>query len=230
MFGKWPIQAFDELDPAQKTSFWAADVKSKASLQNLLVTDIATKRIQTEVDRVGGSFLPLSVYKTQGYNVDAIATNCPMRYDDELQEDTYKLTVHSSFEDKIKSEVSNMVASLRDNSLRGKLSHYASPMAKRKRKRSRSSSGSDSSSSSSSSSKNGSPQLTKKQIAAKKVAEAKAAKLAKAAIAKKEAAEKKEAAAKARAAKAVEAQKEKEANQKAKMEQKQDQMHMHRTR
>ena len=156
MFGTWPIPVFSELTPGQQTLFWekASNEKSKQGLEQLLVCEISNVRLKVETERVGGRYLPLDVYKVQGYDIHSIAKNCKCVYDEALQTDTYLLDVKEVHFDSIKKSTATMIANLRHSSLRSKLSHYCSPSAKpersnkkRKGKSSYSSSGSKSSSS-----------------------------------------------------------------------------------
>ena len=151
MFGGWPIPAFKELDAEQQTLFWESshDCTGKGALQTLVIKDITSHRVNVKLTRNAGTFLPLSVYATQGFKTENIKKKCVSRWCEELEEHTYKLTQRSEIEDEVEKTVRAEVISLRDNSLKGRLSHYASPA----KKRSRSSSDSSSSSSKSSASK-----------------------------------------------------------------------------
>ena len=67
-------------------------------LQADLVKHISEKRVEAQRETCGGTYLPLSVYQTQGYNTDNIKANSVSRYDDELKETTYKLKVLSEYD------------------------------------------------------------------------------------------------------------------------------------
>ena len=193
MFGGWPIAAFKELDADQQTLFWesAHDCAGKGPLQALVIKDITSHRVNIKLTRNGGTFWPLSVYATQGFKTENIEKNCASRWCEELEEHTYKLTQRSEIEDEVEKTVRAEVISLRDNSLKGRLSHYASPPQK---KRSRSSSDSSSSSNSSESKGKAKAKAKAAAAAAKKDAIAKkAAAKAKAAAEKKAQAEAKHA-------------------------------------
>ena len=188
MFGGWPCPLFDELTPDQQVAFWCADLKSKNALQVRLCEDVSKVREDIETKRVKGEYLPLSVYEKRGYPapmLEAIEKNCPSRMDDTLEVTTYKLEISESIVDTIRKEVKSEVIGSRCNDLRGKLSHYASPLKnmKKKKKSSKkkskksasSSSGGSSKSSKSSKSSDGSnssdspkppPKYTKRELAA----------------------------------------------------------------
>jgi hypothetical protein len=184
MFGKWPIPIFEELSDQLQVSFWAQDSKAKSKINDDLVVHLTQTRVNLEREKVGGKYLPESVYAAQGYKTDMIRKNCSSKWDDQLEEKTYRLVTFEIIEEKVKKDVVALLNNVRNTNLTGKLSHYASPHGKRKhRKRKRSSSQSDSSSKSSSSSKaSASPiEPTPQEIAAR----AKAEKAAAAAAAKK---------------------------------------------
>ena len=136
MFGKWPIESFSELAEETQKGFWQSDSKGKVGLQALLEIEVSKHRMLIEREKMEGTFFPLSVYQGKGYskeNIAAIAANCPSQFDDQLNEETYKFTVFSCAEEKVRGEVRNMLLNLRDTSLPGKLADYNSPQAKPKR-------------------------------------------------------------------------------------------------
>lgn len=212
MFGKWPIDPFSSMHDDLQTGFWRSHTKSKQSIHNQLVQDISIVREEIEKEKVFGRYLPESVILGLNYSADAMANikvNNKSRWDNELGEDTYLLNQKEVVEEKVRREVANMLLSMRDNTLRGKLSHLASPPAKqqkrkrdcsgsssasekkKKKKRSKSSSSSKSSSKSSSSEKDEVEKAASKKLkdaADKKAAaaKAKAAKMSAAALKKTE--------------------------------------------
>lgn len=222
MFQTWPIEAFKELPDATQQTFWQSGTRTKCAMGLQLTTDVASHRVHKATNRKGGSYLPLSVYSTQGYTAsqcERIAAQCPSLNDEELGVLTYKLTIVSIMEERIESDVKSELASLRDNTLRGRLSHYCSPMgktSKRKRKRSDSSqsksrssrssrSGSSSSSKSTAKSRQAKQRLADKKANEAKQTEAKAAKAAELAKRLKDKKDKKDEAAVAKAAKLADA-------------------------
>ena len=159
MFGHWPIEPFKELSDDLQKQFWLCDAKGKQALQNELCLQLVRVRSKVHLERHGGRWEPLSVWASLGYDVENIKNNCNSYYHDELLVDVYKVTKKEVYEEQITKDVRTEIINLRDNSLRGRLSHYASPSkasplkkASKKRKRSSSSSSSKSSSSSSKSS------------------------------------------------------------------------------
>ena len=135
MFGKWPIPIFGELSPEVQQEFWAGPQRTKDALTKMLEIHISRTRIEVEARKVVGQFLPISVWAVRGFNTTNIEKNCERKWDDALEEWTYCLNIIEVVEEKIKKEVACVIASSKDTgSLRGKLSHYCSPSAK-KRKR-----------------------------------------------------------------------------------------------
>ena len=237
MFGKWPIESFSELAEETQKGFWQSDSKGKVGLQVQLEIEVSKHRTQIEREKMEGTFFPLSMYRSKGYskeNIAAIAANCPSQFDDQLNEETYKLTVSSYAEEKVRGEVRNMLLNLKDTSLPGKLANYNSPPAKKKRKRSPSSSSSSSSSKSKKSSSSSHKRMTPQEMAAKAKAKQVADRNAMKEQAKKQAIEKKEEAARkanaTKQAKAVAGKAAKQAKEDLKAEklQQKDQLHMHR--
>jgi hypothetical protein len=161
MFTNWPIEAFEALPEDAQVNFWRSGSRSKQQMQIDLTVSITSLRVEQEVKRKTGKFLPESVWKAQGYKTDKITTNCEKKWCEQLEENTYMLLVYEVVEEKVRQDVVTMLEGKRDKGLRGKLSHFCSPSPskpkkktekKDKKKRGRDSSSSSSSSGSSSSS------------------------------------------------------------------------------
>ena len=224
MFKGWPIQAFTSLPEELQTSFWASNDVTKEAIFMRLEVNVTSAREEVHVSRQGGTYRPLSWYRSEGYDEEALAgieRNSSSRYDEELNCETYKLTLHSEEKEELRKEIREELMTLRDTTLRGRLSHYCSPLGKKSKKSKRrrppsGSSGSSDSSTSSSSDSSAKPAETWKEQEKKKKdkEKEKAAAAKKAAKVKQqqEAAAKKAAAAEAsRKAKSEAAQKKKEA-------------------
>jgi len=178
MFGKWPIQPFTELPKELQAEIWKSGCKSKPALHSVLVAKVSQHRIHCERNKRSGKFLPLGCYTALGYNAEKIEKNCAHKYDDDLEEEVYRLNVEEIIDEKVTQEVSKVVYNLRSKTLRGRMSHLASPTPKSKKKRSRSDSLQSSSSSkrkksrssskSSGSSSSSEKELSKEEIAKKK--------------------------------------------------------------
>ena len=168
MFTVWPPKMWADLPKEHQMDIFRTASSNRKKLQDALCNEVATYREEQELERTGGKYLPLSVYAKQGYNPEKIKNNCKSKLCPQLEEETYLLNVDEEIKDKIRRDVKHEVITLQDESIRGRLSHYASPSKKdNKRKRSGSSKSSKSSSSSSS-------QLTaaqKKKLAAQKAKE-----------------------------------------------------------
>ena len=169
MFTKWPIDSWNELSHEQQVDFWRSG-NSKTDLQNALINAVSKQRINEEVNRDDGSYLPLSVYQTQGYATDTMEQTCPKKWDDELKEWTFKKTIRTDSTIDITKKCKEEIVNLRASDMRSTLSHYASPAKGKKRKGRKSSSSSNSSKSSKSSNSSNSSDspATKKTKAAEK--------------------------------------------------------------
>ena len=169
MFTKWPIDSWNELSHEQQVDFWRSG-NSKTDLQNALINAVSKQRINEEVNRDDGSYLPLSVYQTQGYATDTMEQTCPKKWDDELKEWTFKKTIRTDSTIDITKKCKEEIVNLRASDMRSTLSHYASPLKGKKRKSRKSSSSSNSSKSSKSSNSSNSSDspATKKTKAAEK--------------------------------------------------------------
>ena len=173
----------------------------------MLVKEVTTVREQVEIKGRTGRHLPLSVLATLGYTdaqLDVIKKTCPCEWDEQLGDYVYLLNVKEIKNHTIWKNVRAELLSLKSSTLKGKLSHYCSPLKSKKRKRASSSandSQSWSGSKSSKSSKSSAADPKEKQAAAKR----------KAAAAKKMAAQKK----KEEAAEAAKKKKEEAATAKA---------------
>ena len=162
MFIKWPIEAFEALPEDAQVDFWRSGSRTKQQLQIDLTVSITSLRVEQEIKRKTGKFLPESAWQAQGYKTDKITKNCEKKWCEQLEENTYMLLVYEVVEEKVRQDVVTMLEGKRDKGLRGKLSHFCSPSPskpkkktekKDKKKRGRDSSSSSSSSASSSSSK-----------------------------------------------------------------------------
>ena len=118
VFGKWPVPCFLEMPAEAQTLFWqqSQEVKQRASLQTLLIKHVSDFRIDVHTSRSGGNYLPLSVYKTQGYTddmLDNIAENSVHKWDAELNAEVFKLVIASEFKDDIHKKVEENSATSR---------------------------------------------------------------------------------------------------------------------
>ena len=175
MFTHWPIDAWNELSHEQQVEFWRSG-NSKTDLQNALVNAVSKQRINEEVNRDDGSYMPLSVYATLGYATDTLEQTCPKKWDVELKEWTFKKTIRTDSTIDITKKCREEIVNLRASDMRSTLSHYASPLKGKKRKSRKSSSSSNSSKSSKSSNSSNSsdtPDTKKAKAAEKKQKEAK---------------------------------------------------------
>ena len=151
IFGKWPVPAFEKFPEEAQVAFWdkAKLCKRGNQVEALLVKHIEDSRISENTTRD-----PLSVYKTQGYDAEAIANiekNSASKWDDELICYTFKLSVVEEHRVEIRRTVEKELFEWKmQGGLRKRMLTYGSPAEKKKRKKSSSSSSRSGSSSSSS--------------------------------------------------------------------------------
>jgi hypothetical protein len=105
MFGHWPVQLFAALTVEQQTEFWRSESKGKVQVQNALVKKVTDARIEVIKNSTIGQYLPLSVYKTMGYDTDAIQANCKDVEEHEILGTTYKVDLKSVTTDDVRKKV-----------------------------------------------------------------------------------------------------------------------------
>ena len=78
-FGRWPLPEFQELSKDDQMHFWREIAVPGVGLQkmkSLLVERVVRARTDKVEASISGSWLPLSVYQAQGYDVERIVANC----------------------------------------------------------------------------------------------------------------------------------------------------------
>jgi len=182
MFGKWPIPVYERMPKETQVGFWraAGEVKKRSDLEALLVKKVSDLLINDAVKKAGGSFLPLSVYARQGYSnamLKSIEQRSESLFDEQLQCQTYKLTVRSEFSEEITRKVEEDLATFKSgNKLQRKMQQYESPADKAKKSKKRRRSSSSSSSSSKSDSDSDSPATKTAKVKKETAEQVKAAK------------------------------------------------------
>ena len=157
-FGHWPIDAFRALPSEIQTEFWQSESSDRDSLVENLSRSVAKHRVKVDSELFKGQYLPLSVYKTQGFDIDFIVQKCHDIEEHEVLGKTYRVDIHTMEEGQIKQEVDKELMLLR-----GTKRKAAEDKKKdnKKRKQRSSSSSSDSSSSSGDSDENKQNKKTK---------------------------------------------------------------------
>ena len=75
--GSFPTPEFKELSEEAQRAFWRdCPVKGSEKIKAFFVNTVVEKMVEKRMIGVGGSYLPLSVYKTQGYDIDDIQQRC----------------------------------------------------------------------------------------------------------------------------------------------------------
>ena len=161
MFINWPLEMFQELSEDAQVAFWRSGARYRQQIKLDLTAGITAEKVEQEVKRKTGKFLPESVWAAQGYKTDKIVANCENKWDESLEETVYMLTVEEVVEEKIRKDVLTMLEAKKDKGFRGKLSHFCSPSPskpkEKKQHKGKNKRPSPSSSSSSSSSSNSKP-------------------------------------------------------------------------
>lgn len=120
--GAWPVPEFKELSDADQLSFWqeARDKKNGEQLKSLLIDTLVSKRVDKVTARVAGTYLPLTVYKTQGFDVDLISAKCNDTQEHPILGTTYRVALSSlsreSVEEKQRVQVMEMLRVFKDAS------------------------------------------------------------------------------------------------------------------
>ena len=71
-FGKFPVQEFLELTDEQQTKFWAERAPTSQDLERVIINNFLKLRVQRDETRQGGTYLPLSVWKKMGFDIEKI--------------------------------------------------------------------------------------------------------------------------------------------------------------
>jgi hypothetical protein len=95
------------MDPAAKIQFWkdAAKADNLHKLKEHVVHSLTISRIEQETTRFGGEYLPLSVYKARGFDVDDIADKCKDTESHPVLGTCYRVNVRGVFSDTIEQMV-----------------------------------------------------------------------------------------------------------------------------
>ena len=75
-FGCWPIDLFNMLPPDQQTAFWRTKTKGRAAIEQVLVLLVSKQRIQEEMKKDTGEYLPISVWVKRGFDGGQILATC----------------------------------------------------------------------------------------------------------------------------------------------------------
>lgn len=192
MYGHWPIAFFRELSLDQQTLFWQADCKGKREIEVELTQSIAKHKTEKTRTQCAGQYLPLSVYKTQGYDIADIEARCEDVQDHAVLGKVYRVEISGKTTEEITATVKADLFELKlprvaANDTPPSSSKAVSSKKSKKRKRSSSSSsgsGSSSSNDKSKAEKASDSKAKKAQDAKDKAAEEKKEKLVEAQRAK----------------------------------------------
>ena len=94
IFGRWPIDAFKQLNTDQQVAFWQSETSTREAMEASLAKVITDNRISKEEDMHKGKYLPLSVWAADGFDVDIIKANCTDIEEHKLLGTTYRVDIH----------------------------------------------------------------------------------------------------------------------------------------
>jgi len=117
-FGKWPPEAFAKLPKDYQERFWREcredNIGGGMDLEEKVVKTLLVQRIEVEESKVGGKYLPLSVYERKGFDVARIQRECKDVEHNEVLGLTYRVQIKSVFsktiEQMIRAELQEHIA------------------------------------------------------------------------------------------------------------------------
>ena len=112
--GTWPTPEFKELGEAEQAEFWkrAATAKNQEQLKMTLIDTLVTRRVDRVTARVSGTYLPLSVYATQGFDTSLIVERCTDVKEHAVLGKTYRLALCSLSRDAVEEKQREQVMSM----------------------------------------------------------------------------------------------------------------------
>jgi hypothetical protein len=111
MFGRWPLDDFRKLSREEQTTFYASIADKESNEIKELVVDTFTRRSMEEmVKRQKGSYMPLSWYKKQGFDIDAIVASCSDKKQHPVMGLTYCVEMESKSWSKVEQSIRDQIA------------------------------------------------------------------------------------------------------------------------
>ena len=98
LFGSWPPKMFKCMSEDEQKKFWDG-IKDTPSpqLEGVVVQKLSIVRREWEEAKEGGEYLPLSVYKQRGFDVDAITDRCQDKHEDPVLGTCYRVRIRTVF-------------------------------------------------------------------------------------------------------------------------------------
>lgn len=117
---KWPPSSFSALSEQQQQQFFATCRQQKLdskksmfsykSIRDTLISSLSEEKINQKKVETGGTYLPISVYKTKGYICDdGFKSRNPKMWSDGLQDWVYLLAETSINEAEIKNSIERQI-------------------------------------------------------------------------------------------------------------------------
>ena len=98
VFGSWPPKTFKCMSEDAQKKFWEGIKDTpKSQLEGVVVQKLTMVRQEWEEAKEGGEYLPLSVYKTRGFDVDAITTHCQDKYEHPVLGTCYRVRIRGVY-------------------------------------------------------------------------------------------------------------------------------------
>ena len=100
LYGKWPPENYKLMDEEKKKEFWTKlrEANGKKAIQKIVEENIKIGTINQVGSKTKGEYLPLSVYKKQGWNVKRIKEFCKDTISDPIVGKLYRVNRRYSFE------------------------------------------------------------------------------------------------------------------------------------
>ena len=108
-FGSWPPVSFQLMKKDWQESFWreVSDGKfdNSQQLEAHVIEKITMARRERHISRKGGDYLPLSRWRTLGYDVDAVMANDDKKWNGDLKCWCYRVCIESQYDENIEEAV-----------------------------------------------------------------------------------------------------------------------------
>ena len=106
LFGSWPPKMFKCMSEDEQKKFWD-EIKDTPSpqLEGVVVQKLSIVRREWEEAKEGGEYLPLSVYKQRGFDVDAITARCEDKHEDPVLGTCYRVRIRTVYSGTVEAMV-----------------------------------------------------------------------------------------------------------------------------
>jgi len=107
IFGSWPIAQFKGLSEEDKLNFMKEIGKAGSieEIKNAAINSLTKMKISSFVAKKEGTYLPLSVYEKNGWDVELIKATCPKKLHEDLKIPVYKVSLETDAEKTIEQQI-----------------------------------------------------------------------------------------------------------------------------